>query len=75
MVFTGVAGSVYARYVHFVDPTALSFHYTVTVVSMVIVGGQGSIAGTALGAAPLHALAGIPARGRAVRGCSSSGRS
>ena len=50
MVFTGVAGSVYARYVHFVDPTALSFHYTVTVVSMVIVGGQGSIAGTALGA-------------------------
>jgi branched-chain amino acid transport system permease protein len=50
MVFTGVAGSVYARYVHFVDPTALSFYYTVTVVSMVIVGGQGSIAGTTLGA-------------------------
>ena len=50
MIFTGVAGSVYARYVHFVDPTALSFYYTVTVVSMVIVGGQGSIAGTILGA-------------------------
>jgi branched-chain amino acid transport system permease protein len=50
MVFTGAAGSVYARYVHFVDPTALSFYYTVTVVSMVIVGGQGSIAGTILGA-------------------------
>jgi branched-chain amino acid transport system permease protein len=50
MVFTGVAGSVYGRYVHFVDPTALSFYYTVTVVSMVIVGGQGSIGGTALGA-------------------------
>ena len=50
MVFTGVAGSVYARYVHFVDPTALSFHYTVTVASMVIVGGQGSVAGTITGA-------------------------
>lgn len=50
MVFTGAAGSVYARYVHFVDPTALSFYYTVTVVSMVIVGGQGSVAGTVLGA-------------------------
>jgi branched-chain amino acid transport system permease protein len=50
MIFAGVAGSVYARYVHFVDPTALSFYYTVTVVSMVIVGGQGSIAGTTLGA-------------------------
>ena len=50
MVFTGVAGSVYARYVHFVDPTALSFYYTVTVVSMVLVGGQGSIVGTVLGA-------------------------
>jgi branched-chain amino acid transport system permease protein len=50
MMFTGAAGSVYARYVHFVDPTALSFYYTVTVVSMVIVGGQGSIVGTVLGA-------------------------
>jgi branched-chain amino acid transport system permease protein len=50
MMFTGAAGSVYARYVHFVDPTAFSFYYTVTVVSMVIVGGQGSIAGTTLGA-------------------------
>ncbi len=50
MIFTGAAGSVYARYVHFVDPTAFSFYYTVTVVSMVIVGGQGSIAGTTLGA-------------------------
>ena len=50
MVFTGAAGSVYARYVHFVDPTALSFYYTVTVASMVIVGGQGSVAGTITGA-------------------------
>jgi branched-chain amino acid transport system permease protein len=50
MIFTGAAGSVYARYVHFVDPTALSFYYTVTVASMVIVGGQGSITGTIVGA-------------------------
>jgi branched-chain amino acid transport system permease protein len=50
MIFAGAAGCVYARYVHFVDPTALSFYYTVTVVSIVIVGGQGSIGGTILGA-------------------------
>ncbi len=50
MMITGAAGSVYARYVHFVDPTALSFYYTVTVVSMVIVGGQGSLRGTVIGA-------------------------
>ena len=56
MVFTGMAGSVYARYVHFVDPTALSFYFTVTVVSMVILGGQGSIAGTILGALLLTLL-------------------
>jgi branched-chain amino acid transport system permease protein len=56
MVFTGMAGSVYARYVHFVDPTALSFYFTVTVVSMVILGGQGSIAGTILGAVLLTLL-------------------
>ncbi len=50
MMFTGAAGSVYARYVHFVDPTALGFFYTYTVVAMVIVGGQGSIRGTIIGA-------------------------
>jgi branched-chain amino acid transport system permease protein len=50
MSFTGAAGSVYARYVHFVDPTALAFFYTYTVVAIVIVGGQGSIRGTIIGA-------------------------
>lgn len=50
MAFAGAAGSVYARYVHFIDPTALSFFYTYTVVAMVIVGGQGSIRGTIIGA-------------------------
>jgi branched-chain amino acid transport system permease protein len=50
MAFTGGAGAVYARFVHFVDPTALGFFYTYTVVAMVIVGGQGSIRGTLIGA-------------------------
>ena len=50
MIFTGAAGSVYARYVHFVDPTALGFFYTSTVIAMVVVGGQGSIRGTLIGA-------------------------
>lgn len=50
MVMTGAAGSIYARYVHFVDPTALGFFYTSTVIAMVIVGGQGSVRGTLVGA-------------------------
>jgi branched-chain amino acid transport system permease protein len=50
MMFTGAAGSLYARYVHFVDPSALSFFFTYTVAAMVIVGGQGSIRGTIIGA-------------------------
>jgi branched-chain amino acid transport system permease protein len=50
MAFTGAAGAVYARYVHFVDPTALGFFYTYTVVAMVIVGGRGSVLGTLIGA-------------------------
>jgi branched-chain amino acid transport system permease protein len=50
MMFTGAAGSVYARYVHFVDPSALGFFYTYTAVAMVIVGGQGSVRGTLIGA-------------------------
>lgn len=50
MMVTGAAGSVYARYVHFVDPTALAFFYTYTVVAIVIVGGQASIRGTLIGA-------------------------
>jgi branched-chain amino acid transport system permease protein len=49
-LFTGAAGSIYARYVHFVDPSALSFYFTYTVAAMVIVGGQGSIRGTIIGA-------------------------
>jgi branched-chain amino acid transport system permease protein len=49
-MLTGAAGSVYARYVHFVDPSALSFFFTYTVAAMVIVGGQGSIRGTVIGA-------------------------
>lgn len=50
MVLTGAAGSIYARYVHFIDPTALGFFYTSTVIAMVIVGGQGSVRGTLIGA-------------------------
>jgi branched-chain amino acid transport system permease protein len=49
-MLTGAAGSLYARYVHFVDPSALSFFFTYTVAAMVIVGGQGSIRGTIIGA-------------------------
>lgn len=49
-MFTGAAGSLYARYVHFVDPSALSFFFTYTVAAMVIIGGQGSIRGTIIGA-------------------------
>ena len=39
----GVAGSLYAHYTRFVSPEVFLFTYTVTMVIMVIAGGQGTI--------------------------------
>ena len=46
----GVAGSLYAHYVSFIDPGVFAFSISVNVVIMVIGGGQGTLGGPILGA-------------------------
>jgi branched-chain amino acid transport system permease protein len=52
----GVAGSLYAHYTRFVSPEVFLFSYTVTMVIMVIAGGQGTLAGPVVGAVLFTAL-------------------
>jgi branched-chain amino acid transport system permease protein len=46
----GVAGSIYAHYVSFIDPGVFAFFISVNVVMMVIGGGQGTLVGPIIGA-------------------------
>src|SRR6059036_1771647 len=52
----GLAGSLYAHYTRFVSPEVFLFSYTVTIVIMVIAGGQGTLAGPLVGALMFTAL-------------------
>jgi branched-chain amino acid transport system permease protein len=52
----GVAGSLYAHYTRFVSPEVFLFTYTVTMVIMVIAGGQGTLLGPVIGALLFTAL-------------------
>ena len=52
----GVGGSLYAHYTRFVSPEVFLFSYTVTMVIMVIAGGQGTLAGPVVGALLFTAL-------------------
>lgn len=45
----GAAGSLYAHYFRIIDPDVFMFHYTVTMVIMVVAGGKGTLAGPVLG--------------------------
>src|SRR5262249_29176826 len=45
----GAAGALYAHYVRIVDPDIFLFIYTVTMVIMVITGGEGTFAGAGVG--------------------------
>lgn len=51
-----VAGSLYAHTMTFVSPTSFGFNFSVELVTMVIIGGLGSIYGSLLGAAILTLL-------------------
>ncbi len=51
--YCGCAGSLFAHYIGFVSPDSFTFHHSITFVSMVVVGGMGSVAGSFLGAAGL----------------------
>jgi branched-chain amino acid transport system permease protein len=46
----GVGGSYYGHYTMFLSPEVFAFYQTVTMVVMVVAGGQGTVAGPALGA-------------------------
>jgi branched-chain amino acid transport system permease protein len=52
----GVAGTLYAHYVTFIDPTSFTVQESIFILAIVIVGGSGSIAGSVVGAAALIAL-------------------
>jgi branched-chain amino acid transport system permease protein len=52
----GLAGALYAQQLKFIGPDSFGFVESVTVLSMVVVGGIGSVAGVTVGAAVLSAL-------------------
>ena len=48
--FSGLGGSLYAHLTGYISPEIASFSQSVQVLMMVVVGGMGSISGSALGA-------------------------
>ena len=52
----GAAGALYAHHLKFIGPESFGFVESITVLSMVVVGGIGSVAGVAVAAALLSAL-------------------
>jgi len=52
-MFASISGSLYAHYITFISPSSYDFHYSIQVVTMVIVGGMGSLWGSLLGAGVL----------------------
>lgn len=54
--FAGVAGSLYAHYIGFVSPDLFYFTYITTMLTMVVLGGMGTIIGPVVGAVVFTAL-------------------
>lgn len=52
----GMAGALYSQHLHFIGPDSFGFVESVTVLSMVVVGGIGSVAGVTVAAALLSIL-------------------
>lgn len=48
--FAGIAGSLYAHYITFIDPSSFTVMESITILLMVIFGGMGSIWGSVVGA-------------------------
>lgn len=48
--FAGIAGSLYAHYITFIDPSSFTIMESITVLLMVVFGGMGSIKGSFVGA-------------------------
>jgi len=49
-LFAGIAGSLYAHYITFIDPSSFTVMESITILLMVIFGGMGSIQGSIVGA-------------------------
>lgn len=54
--FAGIAGSLYAHYITFIDPSSFTVMESITILLMVVFGGMGSLAGSFVGAAVLVIL-------------------
>jgi branched-chain amino acid transport system permease protein len=52
----GLAGSLYAHYITFINPETFALHTSILILTMVVLGGMGSIAGSVLGALILTVL-------------------
>lgn len=51
--FAGIAGSLYAHYITFIDPSSFTVMESIAVLLMVVFGGMGSLGGSFIGAAIL----------------------
>jgi branched-chain amino acid transport system permease protein len=54
--FAGIAGSLYAHYITFIDPSSFTVMESITILLMVVFGGLASLPGSLLGAAALVVL-------------------
>lgn len=51
--FAGIAGSLYAHYITFIDPSSFTVMESITILLMVVFGGMGSLVGSFIGASIL----------------------
>jgi branched-chain amino acid transport system permease protein len=51
--FAGIAGSLYAHYITFIDPSSFTVMESITILLMVVFGGMGSLPGSFIGASIL----------------------
>ncbi|MCD4785295.1 MAG: branched-chain amino acid ABC transporter permease [Candidatus Eremiobacteraeota bacterium] len=54
--FAGIAGSLYAHYITFIDPSSFTIMESITILTMVVIGGMGNIRGPIVGAAVLISI-------------------
>ncbi len=55
-MYASISGSLYAHYITFISPSSYDFYYSIQVVTMVIVGGMGSLWGSLFGAGVLTCI-------------------
>jgi len=55
-VISSIAGSLYAHTMTFISPSSFGFHFSIELLTMVVIGGLGSVFGSFLGAALLTLL-------------------